>query len=357
MTWRFGLRRSFVRARRSWREAMASPAEDAGGQWSADMLASIPGLAAFGALAACAQHYVLAVMQCVGPSMLPTIGRSGDVVLMWSTANGWIGPHRGDVVICASPTDPTSTVCKRVHGMPGDVVRWRRLPGMPPPGEGAVRGREASEEVLQVPRGQVWLQGDNSADSCDSRYYGPVPISLVRGIVFLKVWPFTEARWISRDLPLEQRTPEPPPPPRPDPPPLQADRGPPPAAETLTVEGSARDPLEAVAHDESSGTPAAGATDAPPATPTPPADAPAPRPSADSEEVVAAYRVRLNPAEPEGSPPAAMPAEPAAQPSSTATSASVPAVPEAADRPIEAPQAVVTSEVPQAAAPTEVREP
>ena len=127
MTWRFGLRRSFVRARRSWREAMASPAEDAGGQWSADMLASIPGLAAFGALAACAQHYVLAVMQCVGPSMLPTIGRSGDVVLMWSTANGWIGPHRGDVVICASPTDPTSTVCKRVHGMPGDVVRWRRL--------------------------------------------------------------------------------------------------------------------------------------------------------------------------------------------------------------------------------------
>ena len=96
------------------------------------MLASIPGLAAFGALAACAQHYVLAVMQCVGPSMLPTIGRSGDVVLMWSTANGWISPHRGDVVICASPTDPTSTVCKRVHGMPGDVVRWRRLPGMMP---------------------------------------------------------------------------------------------------------------------------------------------------------------------------------------------------------------------------------
>ena len=103
-------------------------------------------------------------MQCVGPSMLPTLGLSGDVVLMWPTASGLVAPQLGDVVICTSPTDPTGkiisclmpkkphsdlvftprfhtshslspltvTVCKRVAGMPGDLVRYKWLPGIAP---------------------------------------------------------------------------------------------------------------------------------------------------------------------------------------------------------------------------------
>ena len=31
----------------------------------------------------------------------------------------------------------------------------------------------------QVPKGHVWLQGDNPSKSLDSRNYGPVPLSLV----------------------------------------------------------------------------------------------------------------------------------------------------------------------------------
>uniref|UniRef100_A0A7S2G0Y4 Mitochondrial inner membrane protease subunit n=1 Tax=Haptolina brevifila TaxID=156173 RepID=A0A7S2G0Y4_9EUKA len=62
------------------------------------------------------------------------------------------------------------------------------------------------DEVV-IPRGQCWLEGDNAYDSTDSRYYGPVPLALVRGVVFLKLWPFREAGWISRTKP-----PPPPPP-------------------------------------------------------------------------------------------------------------------------------------------------
>jgi type IV secretory pathway protease TraF len=40
---------------------------------------------------------------------------------------------------------------------------------------------------VQVPPGQVWLEGDNPFNSTDSRTYGPVPLALVRGVVRFKV--------------------------------------------------------------------------------------------------------------------------------------------------------------------------
>ncbi|TRY59899.1 hypothetical protein DNTS_010043 [Danionella cerebrum] len=40
-----------------------------------------------------------------------------------------------------------------------------------------------------VPRGHVWLEGDNHQNSRDSRNYGPVPYGLIEGRAFLKLWP------------------------------------------------------------------------------------------------------------------------------------------------------------------------
>jgi len=153
-------------------------------------------LAQFGCLVAFVNTYVMTNMQCIGPSMLPTLGEGGDNVLMLPTAGGFVRPQRGDVVVVQSPTDPTSTVCKRIGGLSNDLVNYQLLPGMPSRHEGTI-----------VPRGHCFLRGDNDYDSTDSRYYGPVPLGLVRGVVFAKLWPLSEMKFIGRE--------KPPPPPMP----------------------------------------------------------------------------------------------------------------------------------------------
>eukprot|EP00965_Chrysotila_dentata_P187187 6171975-Pleurochrysis_carterae.AAC.2 len=74
----------------------------------------------FGAFVAMVNRFFVTITQCTGPSMLPTIGTSGDIFLTIPLRiPQWLGierPRVGDVVIAISPTDPTQTVCKRVLG-------------------------------------------------------------------------------------------------------------------------------------------------------------------------------------------------------------------------------------------------
>ena len=39
------------------------------------------------------------------------------------------------------------------------------------------------------PSGELWLEGDNPAGSTDSREFGAVPASALRGRVLLRLWP------------------------------------------------------------------------------------------------------------------------------------------------------------------------
>lgn len=42
----------------------------------------------------------------------------------------------------------------------------------------------------EIPKGHIWVEGDNSAKSLDSRDFGPIPYGLIRGKVMCKVIPF-----------------------------------------------------------------------------------------------------------------------------------------------------------------------
>ena len=107
---------------------------------------------------------------------MPTLAPSGDVVLVEKLSllsPGKSNIKRNDVIVCTSPQDPQKVICKRVVGLPGDLV-W-----------GGVMAE-------RVPVGHVWLEGDNKPRSNDSRTFGAVPTGLVRGRVIVKGWPLRE---------------------------------------------------------------------------------------------------------------------------------------------------------------------
>ena len=128
------------------------------------------------------QTYAFDVTMCVGPSMLPTINSAGDIVLIDRMTHRLRDVVVGDVVLAKAPSDPSQTVCKRVRGVAGDHVCYSR------PRTGSVEF-SWNRKGITVPNGHVWLQGDNEANSTDSRHYGPVPEALVRGIVRCRIWP------------------------------------------------------------------------------------------------------------------------------------------------------------------------
>lgn len=108
--------------------------------------------------------------------MYPTLPHAGTFVLHSSLSLRLDPLDRGNLVTAISPLDPSHQVLKRVIGLPGDTVC------VDPSGE---RGRV--EEWCKVPPGHVWLAGDNTSNSTDSRDYGPVPIAMIRGRVLAKV--------------------------------------------------------------------------------------------------------------------------------------------------------------------------
>jgi inner membrane protease subunit 1 len=108
--------------------------------------------------------------------MLPTIGPYNEIVLedrltIRLAKDPLTRLRRGDLVVATSPLDPRMVICKRVLGLPGDVVNVD-----PTAADDARRN-----EHVYVPTGHLWLGGDNAAMSRDSRTYGPVPVGLVRG--------------------------------------------------------------------------------------------------------------------------------------------------------------------------------
>lgn len=166
----------------------------------------------------CLSEYGFATTHCTGPSMLPTLNEEGDVILyeklsyrLFGIRGGdsaydrakhyrritakndkendqqkWRqGIHTGDVVV-AQHMFNGGTVCKRVAALPGDIVKLHTAFG---------------KDVHVVPDGHVWLEGDNSINSNDSRHYGAVPASLIVGRVLLRIWPIRQHAVITKQRP------------------------------------------------------------------------------------------------------------------------------------------------------------
>jgi len=131
-----------------------------------------------------------------GPSMQPNL-YSGFAILTEKITYRLHEPQRGDVVTLNLPGEKVPLV-KRVMGLPGETVAVRG-------GHLLVDGAPLSEPWVsywggpdyaptRVPAGHVFVLGDNRGDSRDSRSFGPVPYSAIRGHVVLIFWPPARVR-------------------------------------------------------------------------------------------------------------------------------------------------------------------
>jgi signal peptidase I len=171
-------------------------------------------------LAVLMRTFVAQAFRIPSESMVPQL-EVGDRVVVSRTAYHLHDPRRGDVVVfdcppragCAQHHDnvvqrgvgtvleallirqPTvEEYIKRVVALPGETVAghdgavWidgRRLvePYLPP---GTVT---STFGPVKVPRGTLWMMGDNRGNSSDSRVFGTVDEHTVVGRAMFRAWP------------------------------------------------------------------------------------------------------------------------------------------------------------------------
>ena len=108
------------------------------------------------------------------------------------------GIERGDVIVFKYPQDPERDFIKRVIGLPGERLEMHQkkvfIDGKPldepyvqflepPPVAGIPRTDDLRAEYgpVTVPQGQYFMMGDNRDNSEDSRYWGFLPATYVKG--------------------------------------------------------------------------------------------------------------------------------------------------------------------------------
>lgn len=153
-----------------------------------------------------------------------------DRILVNKLAYLFSPPGRGDVVVFKVPEviwDPTKPIyIKRCVGLPGDTISidgqlkvegrpveepeffkyqqylndvgltshgFERQPFVDYQGNGF-----SADEIMavHVPRTGIYVLGDNTDSSLDSRYWGAVPLQNLKGRAFLRYWPINKIKMI-----------------------------------------------------------------------------------------------------------------------------------------------------------------
>jgi signal peptidase I len=121
-------------------------------------------------------------------------------------------PARGDIIVFKYPEDPSRDFIKRVIAVGGDVIESRKKVIY-------LNGKRVDENYVQhtdvssnprgfeprdnfgpyiVPKDKYFMMGDNRDQSYDSRYWGYVDLSDVRGEALILYWSWDGKRHLPR---------------------------------------------------------------------------------------------------------------------------------------------------------------
>jgi signal peptidase I len=166
--------------------------------------------------------FIVQAFKIPSGSMIPTLA-IGDHILVNKLSYGvrmpflekylvdFGAPARDDVIVFIYPEDRSKDFIKRVVGVAGDNVEvlnkkvfingkaaedtHAHFEGYDPQLGGTVNGDNYGPKV--VPEGHVFVMGDNRDRSYDSRFWGYVNLSEVRGKAFLIYWSWDGIdRWV-----------------------------------------------------------------------------------------------------------------------------------------------------------------
>lgn len=159
--------------------------------------------------------FVLQQFYISGPSMETTLFQPNRVLVnKLSYTFGDI--DRGDVVVFDRVTSNGNTVqhddlIKRVIGLENEVVEIKKCvvyidgealdePYLPDRDtqqtDLVARCRQPEMTATTVPKGQIFVLGDNRPQSMDSRVFGPVDAHSVVGRAFVVIWPINRWKWL-----------------------------------------------------------------------------------------------------------------------------------------------------------------
>lgn len=160
-------------------------------------------------------------------SMVPTL-KVGDRVLVNKVLYRFREPRRGEIIVFENPnlvdedrnpvsafwhwvteglgfsTDPDRDFIKRVIGIPGDTVEVKGgqvfVNGNLIEEPYLVNNRDRSDQPpVQIGERELFVMGDNRANSQDSRQFGPIDRDKVVGKAFIILWPPSRFEWLGGD--------------------------------------------------------------------------------------------------------------------------------------------------------------
>lgn len=180
---------------------MDSETNDAGGssraalwrsvrEWGVVMLVAL--LVAFAIRTFVVQTYFIP-----SSSMAPTL-EVGDRLMVYKFAFLLGQVDRGDLVVFNRPPSAENSqlkdFVKRVVALPGEQVQAINgvvyVDNLPLPEE-YLTGDSPTADFgpVDVPKGQIFVMGDNRSNSRDSRSFGAIDVDLLVGEVFVRIWP------------------------------------------------------------------------------------------------------------------------------------------------------------------------
>jgi signal peptidase I len=159
-------------------------------------------------LALIIRTFIIAPFKIPSGSMRPTLIERDRILVSKFTYRFQL-PQRGDIVVFRYPENPKRPFIKRLVALGGDTVEIRE-------GHLYVNGQALERleifrqnkyfnqgpygqpgQVVQVPADQLFVLGDNSISSHDSRFWGFVPRKYLIGkalCIFWPVWPHYRLR-------------------------------------------------------------------------------------------------------------------------------------------------------------------